>query len=701
MRPGESFGVDGVITRGTGFVSEAATRGEPFAVVRRPGDRVLAGSVCHDALFTVEATAAGAHRQIDRLLEAVEAAKAKPLSMQSRADRLTVIFLPVLLLAAGGTFAYWASVESWQVGLFRAMSVLLVACPCALGLATPIVLWSALGRLAERGIVVQSGDVVERLATADRVAFDKTGTLTEDRYALADLVTFTSGEARRELLGWLAAVEGKSDHPVAKPFADLGGDAPVEIASFQVFPGFGVEARIRTADGERGLRIGRTEWFDDQSPSIAELESHLLADDGHRIAFAVDGELAGLAVLTERLRETARDTLASLERMGIPVEVLTGDRTERAAALDLPNPQGDMLPEQKADIIAGIVARGGHPVMVGDGINDAAALKAAHVGLALAGGTDIALGAADAVLYAPDLRALPWAIALSQEAVRVVNRNINRAVCYNLIGIALAACGMLHPIAAALLMVASSLLVAWSSVRIGVPADFEHCRIDGASTAANTSFTLNLRVLLHALAFLGQGWLAVRMLDLTGTPAAIAVVGFTFAGVGLTWLWSKRADIGLDADMAFGMLSIGNFGMLLGWWADNGFKPIDAGCECLEALRSGVFKPWMTVAMLLFANAAMLWATRRPHPNINDHRTAMFTGGNLGMVAGMAGGGWVAGWLVGPSAIAGFAGMTAGMVAGMVAGTHLAQRLAGLIRSLGQIPSWLRAGRAERDCQIG
>ena len=221
--PGETIAVDGVIRAGVGFVSEAAVSGEPFAVVRRPGDRVLAGSVSADATFRIAATADGTERQVDRLLAAVEEARDRPLSLQARADRLGRWFLPLVVLTALGTFTYWAFLTDagWEAGLFNAMSVLLVACPCVIGLATPVVIWSALGRLAERGVIVRSGDAIERLAAVDRVMFDKTGTLTEDRFALVDIETAATGADRAKLLGWLSLVQAQSNHPVAKPFADL------------------------------------------------------------------------------------------------------------------------------------------------------------------------------------------------------------------------------------------------------------------------------------------------------------------------------------------------------------------------------------------------------------------------------------------------------------------------------------------------
>jgi cation transport ATPase len=266
--PGELIAVDGLIREGVGFVSEAVVSGEPFAVVRRPGDCVLAGSASFDATFRIAATAKGTERQVDRLLAAVEEARDKPLSLQGRADRLGRWFLPLVVFTALGTFTYWTFLTEagWEAGLFNAMSVLLVACPCVIGLATPVVIWSALGRLAERGVIVRSGDLIERLATVDCVMFDKTGTLTEDRFALVDIETPATGADRATLLGWLSLVQAQSNHPVARSFADLPRPfvpgAEPRVLSLTAVPGCGVVAELMEADGARHeIRIGTAEWL--------------------------------------------------------------------------------------------------------------------------------------------------------------------------------------------------------------------------------------------------------------------------------------------------------------------------------------------------------------------------------------------------------------------------------------------------------
>jgi heavy metal translocating P-type ATPase len=698
---GETIAVDGVIRAGIGFVAEAAVTGEPFAVVRRPGDRVLAGSASCDATFRVTATARGTARQVDRLLAAVANARANPTALQARADRLGRWFLPLIAGVALATFAYCTRADGWETGLFHAMSVLLVACPCAIGLATPVVIWSALARLAERGVIVRDGDAIEKLATAERAYFDKTGTLTEDRFALVDVEVLSPALDRATLLGWLSLVQAQSAHPVARPFAELprpfAPGAEPRVRSVTTVPGCGVVAELEEPNGARlTIQIGTPEWLDpvsrDQVGKVGEPPAgspnpscQASADASAKlILIALNGALVARATLTERVRASAPDALAHFARLGMPVEVLSGDAPARAAALGVPA-RGHLTPDDKRAAVEGARA-----LFVGDGINDAGALAAAHVGVALASGTDLAVSAAPVTLYTPDLRALPWAVDQSRAAVRAVRRNLARAVAYNLIGVALAASGALHPVVAALLMLVSSASVLFSATRWGgeakqptPPAPLPEGRGEkevgatSASAAREGSFSPSLQgggrgvgsSLLHFLAFALQGVLLVVLVPALPTVVPLA---FVLVGAALALAW-HRGPVPHWPDMAFGMLTLGNFGMLLGWYADNGFAALACGhCACATSMQ-----PWMWVGMLLFANAAMLWLGRAP-VTARCHSVAMYTGGNAGMVLGMlAGGAWAA-RLALPDARAAvavsFAAMTAGMLAGMFAGTWLTER---------------------------
>jgi heavy metal translocating P-type ATPase len=689
VNPGETFAVDGVIREGVGFVSEAAVSGEPFAIVRRPGDRVLAGAASHDATFRIEATARGTERQLDSLLTAVEQARDRPVSLQAQADRLGRWFFPLVVITAIGTFGYWTFLtdEGWESGLFNAMSVLLVACPCVIGLATPIVIWSALGRLAERGVIVCAGEAIERLAEVDCVMLDKTGTLTDDCFTLLDIATAASGEERAKLLGWLALVQERSGHPIARAFAKLprpfAADAEPRVLSVRAVPGCGVEAKLEEASGTRHIiQIGTPEWIGSLSGEShrSAIESQLHAT-GHRIEVAVDGEVVAIAVLAEQLRDSTTQALRAFTRLGLPVEVLTGDTAERAAALNLPKTRAVLLPNEKLAVIEAAKAEGGKPLFVGDGINDAAALASAHVGIALASGTDIAVTAAPVTLYHNDLRLLPWAIQLSREAVRAVRRNMYRACAYNLIGMSLAACGLLHPVAAAVLMVVSSLSLVFSSARVSVITDCCDEPVPVQERKPGPTRRLARWSVLHALGFALQGVVFLLLLEPARSfpAAAIILACFALAGCALAYLWRRWSAVPHCVDMCFGMLTFGNLGMLLGWWMDNGFSALhDHGCcACVAAMRDGAMQVWMWVGMMLFANVAMLWLSRRPLQR-GTHCAAMFSGGNLGMVVGMLAGGWCASQFETASmslaVAASFAGMTAGMLAGMLVGTWVTER---------------------------
>ena len=481
--------------------------------------------------------------------------------------------------------------------------------------------------------------MVERLAEVDQVIFDKTGTLTEDAAVLLDMVMQVEGDQRARLMGLLAMVEEQSRHPIARPFAGFARPFPTEamprIESLAIVPGCGVDAEIR-GPGDWGtgglgdwgtggpilrLRIGRPEWLGHIG---TEAEEHLLpqlrAVEGHRIDFEVNGELAGVARVAERLRDAVPEALSGLRNLGLDVDVLTGDTAERTAALGLSADGTGLLPEDKRSHIVKARQAGHKVLMVGDGINDAPALAAAHVGVALASGTDLANRAASITLYHGDLRVLPWAIALSRSAMRTVQRNLLQALLYNIVGVMLAACGVLHPVAAALLMLASSLMVAWSSVRIGSSPELSRCvdstcgsqswfvvralaRESGQNGLKPALQPIDLdrwKAVGHGLALALQGFIFLLLLELS-TPVAVAVaIGFIVLGIMTAWSWYRRPGLSHGWDMAYGMLNFGNLGMLLGWWADNHFTPLhDAGCcACAEAVREGLFRPWMWIGML-------------------------------------------------------------------------------------------------------
>jgi len=468
VRAGDGIPVDGRLAGGEALIREAALTGEPYPVVRRAGDPVRAGSHVLDGAVVIEATAAGTGRHLDTLLEAVRDARRHPAPIQREADRIVAWFLPTVLVIAAGTWIFWSARAGWGSGTFHALAVLLVACPCAMGLATPIGVWSALAALARRGLVCRSGAMIERLARTDFVVFDKTGTLSGEDLAVVDFVV---GEdvCRERLRGIAGAVEALSKHPVARALAAWApGDGGVRVESVRTLPGAGVEARVRIpGDGSSvEVRLGNAGILA-PGVSVEGLESglHAVARDGQRIWLTFDNRPVGLVVLRERLRDSVGEALAALKAAGVGCMVMTGDRSATALeGLEIEVVAG-LAPDEKAARVKALVAAGRQVLFVGDGINDAPAMGRATAAIAMGGGADLAGETAGAVLISRDLAAVPDAILVCRSTVRAIRSNLLFAAGYNVVGIALAVLGLLHPIAAALVMFLSSGTVTWRALR--------------------------------------------------------------------------------------------------------------------------------------------------------------------------------------------------------------------------------------------
>lgn len=467
VNPGETVPADGAIAVGEGFVREAEMTGEGFVVARRPGDLVWAGTHGVDARFEVVATADGAERRIDHILDAVERARGVPSTLQRAADRVVSWFLPVVVAVAGATFIGWTWHAGWQAGLFNAMAVLLVACPCALGLATPLAVWGALARLAGRGLVARGGDAVEALAAVDTALFDKTGTLTEPRAALVDLVVGdVPGLSKEGVRAALAAVQRESNHPVAAAFHDLGtGDVPEpRVAALRLLPGRGVEAEVVDGVGaRRRVTVGiAASLVAADDPVWGQLRGRLKEVAGAReLTVLVDGEVAAAAAVDESLRSSWREALGELRLLGVDTAVVTGDTAERAFRTGADRVLASLRPEDKVAEVEHLRTAGRRVLFVGDGVNDAAAMAGAEISVAVTSGAQLAAEVADISWHSEDLRVLPWAIGLARSTVATIRTNLRFALFYNVAGVALAVAGLLHPVAAAILMTCSSLVVTW------------------------------------------------------------------------------------------------------------------------------------------------------------------------------------------------------------------------------------------------
>ncbi|AHF93166.1 ATPase P [Opitutaceae bacterium TAV5] len=490
VEPGDEICVDGEILVGCGYVEETALTGEWRPVSRGPGERVMAGTRSVDGRLVIRPGGEGdgregegesggggnrgvGRRKIDAIFDAVAQARLAPSRWQRQADRLMAWFLPLVVSVSLGTFVvwWWILEAGWDRALFNAMAVLLVACPCAMGLATPVAVWGGLARLASFGVVARSGDFLDALARVDTVCFDKTGTLSESRVSVLEW-RFADAWSEEERRAWLraavAAAERRVEHPVARALAEAGG-APtggVRVSRVTPVPGRGLVAEVVSADGAgartRELRIG------ERSLGGADASADDDGSDpaGKRIHVFVDGLHAACVTLGETWREGLTATLAALREAGVIVEVLTGDPHPppdlQAAGVTV---RGGLSPEEKVARVQALRAEGRTVLFAGDGVNDAAAMSAAQASIAMGGGSELARVSAMAVFAGDELRWLPDAMRMARAVAGGVRGNLLFAASYNIIGMALAAGGVLHPVVAALLMVVSSVWVSGRALR--------------------------------------------------------------------------------------------------------------------------------------------------------------------------------------------------------------------------------------------
>jgi Cu2+-exporting ATPase len=466
VRPGERIAVDGTIADGTASVSEAEITGESVPASRGPGDAVAAGTLNQDGSLLVEARRTGSETTVARLVKLVAESRAGRYTLAPLVDRLSAAFVPLVLLIAAGTLAFWTHRAGPGKGLMNALSVLLIACPCAIGIATPLASTAAVGRAAAAGVLVRSGAVFEALARSKRVFLDKTGTLTTGNLSLSD-VHPAPGFDREGLLKLAAALEAGSEHPVSRAICAAAGEKKerereeeisLKVEEFRAVAGRGVEGLV----GGKRVRVGTAAFVGAPSVEVPPGMSSALV--------SCSGTFEGILLFADRVRPEAAEVVSALRGRGLSLEVLSGDLSSRVSSFAAGFPglraAGGLSPEGKLERIRASVAAGESPVMVGDGINDAPALSAASAGVTLESGTDLAREVADVTILGGDLRKLPWTIDLAHRTVRTAHRNLFWAFFYNGIGIALAVCGLLHPLFGAAAMIASSLLVVVHSQRL-------------------------------------------------------------------------------------------------------------------------------------------------------------------------------------------------------------------------------------------
>lgn len=458
IRPGDPIPVDGTIVAGSGYVRETTLTGEPAPVTRETGDRVLAGTWSVDGNFEVLPEGNG-ERTIDRILELLEAAPAHPSRLQESADRLMGIFVPLVSVVSAGTFAGWFlfSDQPWWEALFNAMAVLLVACPCALGLAMPAGIWAGLFHLSQRGIVGRHGSLLDSLAESTVVVFDKTGTLSHFELE-ADKGYLVPGEATVEALSAEVASLGRaSHHPVSEALGTLSGER-LPVRDLVIHPGRGLEGRTGEAHllaGEAGLLREKGIPLPPRLPEAAGKPVHL----------ARNGCYAGALFLRETLRSEAGVTLEALTAMGCQCRILSGDPAAGYLQIGGVPVEGGLRPEEKAARVRELRQAGEQVLFVGDGINDVPAMEAGNASLAIDLGATLATEFSDGLLVDGRVGVLPGAIRQARTLKKRLQGNLRFALAYNLLGMSLAAAGMLHPVVAALLMVGSSAVVSFRALR--------------------------------------------------------------------------------------------------------------------------------------------------------------------------------------------------------------------------------------------
>jgi len=474
VRPGERFPADGVVAAGEGDVDESVVTGEPDPAARREGDTVLAGTTNLDGGFEVIATAVGPQTVVGQIGQLLHQAMWQRAPVERQADKLAAWLTPIAVALAAATFAFWSWQDSVDTGLIHALAVLLIACPCALGIATPLTLWVGLGRATRSGVILRYTGVLEQLAEAGQVYFDKTGTLTKRPIRLQKVFSVQSSEVSdpsiSSFLLRAAAVEAMSEHPLGQAIASGAkkrlDKRPPRAENFRAFPGQGV---CGVVDGDE-VWIGNRRLMEQQGLEMSQAVADTAVswqNKGLTVAYAGwNGRVQGILGLGETARAEAAETIADLQKLNLPVAILTGDSAAAGqrwqAALSVPV-YAEQRPEDKVNRLQ---AAGESVVMVGDGINDGPALAAASVGIAVRQGTDVAQSAAAVILLHDDLRAVPWLMALSRVAMRKVRQNLAWAVGYNAIGLVLAVSGLLQPSLAALLMVFSNVIVTSNALRL-------------------------------------------------------------------------------------------------------------------------------------------------------------------------------------------------------------------------------------------
>lgn len=472
VRPGDKIPVDGVVIEGASSVDESMLTGESLPVEKKAGDTVIGATINQNGMLRIRASRVGQETALAQIIKVVEEAQGSKAPIQRIADRISGIFVPVVVGLALLTFGAWILIfDAGNVAeaLENSIAVLVIACPCALGLATPTSIMAGSGRAAEYGILFKGGEHLEQTHTIDTVVLDKTGTITKGKPELTDVLANVEEEHFLRLVG---AAESSSEHPLAKAIVngimERGIDIP-EAAAFEAIPGYGIEAEVeghRLIIGTRRLMERHGVDIDHINDTMEKLE----AEGKTAMLVAIDDQYAGIVAVADTIKETSRQAIEKLKEMGIQVIMMTGDNVRTAQAIaaqvGIAHLLAEVLPQDKADEVKKLQQQGKIVAMVGDGINDAPALATANIGMAIGTGTDVAMETADVTLMRGDLSSILDAVQISRKTMRNIRQNLFWALGYNTVGIPVAAIGMLAPWVAGAAMAFSSVSVVLNALRL-------------------------------------------------------------------------------------------------------------------------------------------------------------------------------------------------------------------------------------------
>ncbi|MFS0645632.1 heavy metal translocating P-type ATPase [Siminovitchia sp. 179-K 8D1 HS] len=474
VRPGEKIPVDGEIIEGHSAIDESMITGESIPIDKVVGDAVIGATINKNGSLTIKATKVGKDSALAQIVKVVEEAQGSKADIQRLADKISGVFVPIVVAIAVVTFLIWyffISPGDFRSALIPTISILVIACPCALGLATPTSIMAGSGRAAEMGLLFKGGEHLENTQSIDTVVLDKTGTVTKGEPTLTDIFV-TDGFKEEEVLQLIGTAENQSEHPLAKAIVNgvkEKGITLLETTEFEALPGFGIRSKVNGRD----ILVGTRKLMRKHKIEILDLETTMekLESDGKTaMLIAVDNKLAGIVAVADTVKETSKEAISRMLGLGLEVIMLTGDNQRTAEAIarqvGVSKVIAEVLPEQKSEEIKKLQEQGKHVAMVGDGINDAPALAMADVGMAVGTGTDIAIEAADITLMRGDLNSVADAMMMSRKTMRNIKQNLFFAFIYNTIGIPIAAIGLLAPWVAGAAMAFSSVSVVLNALRL-------------------------------------------------------------------------------------------------------------------------------------------------------------------------------------------------------------------------------------------